>query len=126
MRRYSKEYILINGKKYHLLSIKEEWGEWSKLGFVQKSKEKDEFGFIPIFENESFLRCPHLSNLPPMNMLWTPLPTYWLGVRQECQKCWGSHSTPQGEFNCILRSFQIKQFKDGEAIGISKPPQNDS
>ena len=84
MRRYSKEYILVNGEKYHLISIKDECSSrYEPLGFIKKSDKKDEFGFLP--EGDDFLRCPRRSNLPPMSMIWTPLPNYWLGVREECQ-----------------------------------------
>ena len=119
MRRYSKQYILVNGEKFYLISIKDEdSSRHEPIGFIKKSDKKDEFGIIP--EGDYFLRCPHRGSLPPMNMIWTPLPCSWISVRDECQKCWGSHSTPQGEFNCILRSFQIKQFLNGAAMGISK------
>lgn len=119
MRRYSKQYILVDGEKFHLISIKDEnSSRYEPVGFIKKSDKKDEFGFIP--EGEDFLRCPQSNKLPPMRMIWTPLPCTWLYVQDQCQKCWGSHSTPRGDFNCILRSFQIRQFKDGEAMGISK------
>ena len=119
MRRYSKQYILVNGEKFYLISIKDEnSSRYDPVGFIKKSDKKDDFGIIP--EGDDFLQCPQSSKLPPMKMIWTPLPCIWLNVRDECQRCWGSHSTPQGDFNCILRSFQIRQFKDGEAMGISK------
>lgn len=119
MRRYSKGYILVNGEKFYLISIKDEYSSrYDPVGFIKKSDKKDEFGIVP--EGDNFLKCPHRNTLPSSRMMWTPLPCTWLYVRDECQKCWGSHLTPQSEFNCILRSFQIKQYKNGEAMGISK------
>ncbi len=119
MRRYSKKYILVNGEKYYVVSIKEEYSSrYEPVGLVRKSDKKDEFGIM--MEGDSFLKCPQSGKLPPMRFLWAPLPGSWIGVRSECQKCWGSHLTPQSDFNCILRSFQIKQFENGEAMGISK------
>ena len=30
MRKFSRKFLLVDGKKYHLISVKEEWGGWGR------------------------------------------------------------------------------------------------
>lgn len=115
MRRFSKQYVLVDGEKYYLVSVKEEYGGWSPISLFGKSEEKDEFGFIV----EDQLFCPHRDKLS--HLAWWPLPSIWLNVQDICKECWGSHRTPDSRFDCILRSKQINQYRNGEAMGIDKP-----
>ena len=112
MRKFSRQFLLVDGKKYYLVSVKDEYSSrYEPVAFFQKSQEKDEFGFMITGDT---LQCPHIGKINRMH--WIPLPTIWLMVPSVCQKCWGAHRTPENEFNCILRSQQVKAIDKHGAI----------
>lgn len=106
MRRFSREYVLVDGVKYHLVSVKE-FGRWDAVSFFEKLNEKDEFGYMVGRQ----LECPHKGEVP--SLVWIPLPDTWIMVRNVCQKCWGVHRQPDGDYNCILRSQMVKMYRNG-------------
>ncbi len=112
MRKFSRQYILVDGKKYHLVSVKDEYDStYDPVAFIQKSKKKDEEGFVAVGET---LKCPHIYEFGSTHTIWAGV-SEWIQVQSICQKCWGVHRTAGNSFNCILRSKQIKHFKDGVA-----------
>jgi len=108
-RSFSRGYVLVDGVKYHLVSVKE-YGGWDPVGFFEKLNEKDEFGYMAGRQ----LECPHRGEVSPF--AWVPLPDAWLMVRSVCQNCWGAHRQPDGRYNCILRSRMVKMYRDGIAL----------
>ena len=107
MRRFSQKFILVNGEKYYLVSVKEEYIGWDPVAFFKKSEEKDEFGFM--VEGDS-LQCPHPGEVSRMS--WISIDS-WIQVHLVCKKCWGAHRQPDGRYDCVLRSKNIKQYRDG-------------
>ena len=72
MRRFSKQYVLVDGKKYHLVSVKDDYSStYEPIGLIQKSKEKDEEGFMA--EGE-MLQCPNRDELGSVSMAWIGVP----------------------------------------------------
>jgi len=110
MRRFSREYVLVDGVRYYLVSVKEPGMGWEPVGFFEKLGEKDEFGYLVGRQ----LKCPHRGEVP--SLAWVPLPDTWIMVRNVCQKCWGIHRQPDGKYNCILRSKMVKMYRDGVAL----------
>ena len=110
MRRFSREYVLVEGVKYHLVSVQEEgMTRWDPVAFFEKLNEQDECGYIAGRQ----LKCPHGGEVP--YMAWIPLPDSWIQVRSVCQKCWGVHRQPDSDYNCILRSKMPKMYDKGIA-----------
>ena len=125
MRRFSRQYVLVNEEKYYLVSVKADYRGWEPVAFFKKKTGlgpkglqfcKDEHGIM--VEEKGQLFCPHRNELS--ELAWWPLPDSWINVPSICKKCWGSHRQPNGRFNCILRSLQIKQYQHGKSISVDK------
>lgn len=114
MRKFSKRFLVVNGKKYYLVSVKDEYSSrYDPVAFFQKSEERDEFGYKITGDA---LSCPKRGQLSALS--WRPLPDIWLNVPDVCKKCWGVHRMPDSTYNCILRSKLVKVIdKDGKVFG---------
>ncbi len=91
-RQYSRETY--NG--YHLVTVT---GDDSPLGFFKKSKEKDEFGNLPVEDDRP--HCPH-----PWEGRFGPWDN-WLYVPTGCQSCpWVYRILTGSDYDCLLKTRQ--------------------
>ncbi|MBA7687778.1 hypothetical protein ES703_96251 [subsurface metagenome] len=81
---------------YHLVHFSGEGSDPTPLGFVKKTSEKDECGFIA--DTDDMPQCQH-----PGQMRWSPWDN-WLYVPSDCQSCIWVYRTRDNNYDCLLKT----------------------